>query len=222
MLRAMGLVAQWDGMVAELPAAWPEIGLPLRLARPDDAATRGGAARIAEPGRRRRRAPPARDVTEARPARASSGGCWPGSTSRASRGTLELVAPTRRRQPPRSAPRPRPRPLAAAWDELVAGPPRGLERPAVPRRAPIERRARSRRARARAGQPLAARRTRSASASASRAASATAPRRGWRGAASSASTRRAFPAGLRLLEVFSDTQPVLTQGPTFVVSDRAV
>jgi hypothetical protein len=31
-----------------------------------------------------------------------------------------------------------------------------------------------------------------------------------------------LPGHLRLLEVFSDTQPVLTQGPTFVVSDRAV
>ena len=31
-----------------------------------------------------------------------------------------------------------------------------------------------------------------------------------------------IPGRLRLLEVFSDTQPVLTQGPTFVVSDRAV
>ena len=31
-----------------------------------------------------------------------------------------------------------------------------------------------------------------------------------------------IPGRLTLLEVFSDTQPVLTQGPTFVVSDRAV
>ena len=31
-----------------------------------------------------------------------------------------------------------------------------------------------------------------------------------------------IPGELRLLEVLSDTQPVLTQGPTFVVSDRAV
>jgi hypothetical protein len=31
-----------------------------------------------------------------------------------------------------------------------------------------------------------------------------------------------IPGRLGLLEVFSDSQPVLTQGPTFVVSDRAV
>ena len=31
-----------------------------------------------------------------------------------------------------------------------------------------------------------------------------------------------IPGQFRLLEVLSDTRPVLTQGPTFVVSDRAV
>ena len=31
-----------------------------------------------------------------------------------------------------------------------------------------------------------------------------------------------IPGRLMLLEVFSDTKPVLTQGPTFVISDRAV
>ena len=31
-----------------------------------------------------------------------------------------------------------------------------------------------------------------------------------------------IPGRLRLLEAFSDTKPVLTQGPTFVISDRAV
>ena len=31
-----------------------------------------------------------------------------------------------------------------------------------------------------------------------------------------------IPGQLTLLEVLSDTQPVLTQGPTFVVSERAV
>ena len=31
-----------------------------------------------------------------------------------------------------------------------------------------------------------------------------------------------IPGRLRLLKVFSDSQPVLTQGPTFVVADRAV
>ncbi len=31
-----------------------------------------------------------------------------------------------------------------------------------------------------------------------------------------------IPGRLRLLEAFSDTRPVFTQGPTFVISDRAV
>src|SRR4029450_10634952 len=37
MLRAVSLVAQWDTLVAALPAGWPELGVPLHVARPADA-----------------------------------------------------------------------------------------------------------------------------------------------------------------------------------------
>ena len=50
MLRAMGLAAQWDGMLRELPAGWPEIGLRLRLARPEDAARAAALLGLLSPG----------------------------------------------------------------------------------------------------------------------------------------------------------------------------
>ena len=119
MLRAMGLVAQWDAMVAELPAGWPEIGLRLRLARPEDAARAAALLGLLSPG-------VAGDDLHLRVT--SHGATGPGVARRLLArldeegigGTLELVGEVTAAAADESVDAPT-KPLAAAWDELVAG-----------------------------------------------------------------------------------------------------
>ena len=225
MLLTVGLAAQWDRIVSQLPAIGRRLGVQLRLARAERRAAGSWAARIAEPGRCRRRAAPAGDYPPEKRGPVSCGGSWPGSTSRTSGARSSSRAPrsaaaeaAARPSSPSDAPTAS---LALARDELVAGLPDDwsdllvlVELRSSDELAPA----------ALALAPLNPSRhgVRSRSASEWPVASATGRRPRWHVAASSASTSSAFPGALRLLEVLSDTQPVLTQGPTFVVSDRAV
>ena len=145
------------------------------------------------------------------------GGCSAGSTHRASPGRSSSSALKRR--PPR--PRPDHVSLASAWDELAAGLPEDWSDvlclvelrssdeldPAALALAPVNP--------SRHGKTLGFR--------------FRVARRFGYGAAPGMARRclervdeAGIPGRLRLLEAFSDTKPVLTQGPTFVVSDRAV
>ncbi|MGH3017761.1 MAG: hypothetical protein ACRDLU_05235 [Gaiellaceae bacterium] len=214
----MGLAAQWDAMVAELPAGWPEIGLRLRLARPEDAARAAALLGSLSPGvaggdlhlratSEGEAGPSAIRRLLARLDESGIGGTLELAGEVAGAAAESVAAPTR--------------PLAAAWDELVAGLPEDWSDllclvelrssdeldPAALALAPVN------------------------------------PSRhegtlGFRfrvarhfgyGAAPGMARRclerldeAGTPGRLTLLEAFSDTQPVLTQGPTFVVSDRAV
>ena len=218
MLRAVGLVAQWDAMVAELPAGWREIGLRLRLARPEDALRAAALVGSLSPG----------VAEDGLHLRATSGGeAGPGAVRRllarlddqGMYGTLELageVAATSVESVEDSS-----TPLAQAWDELVAGLPEDwsdllcfVELRSSDELDPA----------ALALAPLNPSRQQGALGFRFRVA-----RRFGYGAAPGMARRclerldeAGIPGRLTLLEVFSDTQPVLTQGPTFVVSDRAV
>ncbi len=145
------------------------------------------------------------------------GGCSAGSTQRASAARSSSYAPKRR--PPRAEPDSAS--LAAAWDELVAGLPEDWSDVLC----------------------LVELRSSDELDSAALALAPVNPSRhegtlGFRfrvarrfgyGAAPGMARRclervdeAGIPGRLRLLEAFSDTKPVLTQGPTFVISDRAV
>jgi hypothetical protein len=218
MLRAMGLVAQWDEMLRALPAGWPEIAFRLRVARPEDAARAAALLGLLSPG-------VADGALHLRVT--SHGAAGPGVARRLLArldeeriaGTIELVGEVAA-VPEESLDRGA-RSLAATWDELEAGLPddwsdllclvelRSSDEldPAALALAPLNP--------SRHGKELAFR--------------FRAARRFGYGAAPGMARRclaRLDEAGisgqLRLLEAFSETQPVFTQGPTFVVSDRAV
>jgi hypothetical protein len=219
MLRAVGLVAQWDAMVAELPAGWPEIGLRLRLARPVDAGRAAALLGLLSPGvvggdlhlRVTSHGATAPGVARRLLARLDEEGV---------RGTLELVGEVTSSAAEESVDAPT-KPLAAAWEELVAGLPEDwsdllclVELRSSDELDPA----------ALALAPLNPSRHEGALGFRFRVA-----RRFGYGAAPGMARRclerldeAGIPGRLRLLEMFSDTQPVLTQGPTFVVSDRAV
>ena len=221
MLQGVRLVAQWDAMVAHLPADWREIGLRLRPARADDLARAAALLGSLGPG-------VAGDELYLRVT--SDGEAGPGVARRLLArldaekvgGTLELTsseeAATISRPEAAEAP---PASLAAAWDELQASLPDDwsdllciVELRSSDELAPA----------ALALAPLNPSRHKGSLAFRFR----VAHRFGY-GAAPQMAQRclerldeLSIPGALRLLEVLSDTQPVLTQGPTFVVSDRAV
>jgi hypothetical protein len=205
-------------MVRELPARWREVGLRLRLARPEDAAHAAALLGSLSPG-------VAGDELHVRAT--SEGEAGPGAIRRLLArldeqgigGTLELAGAVAEASV-ESADAPS-KPLAAAWDGLVAGVPddwsdllclvelRSSDEldPAALALAPVN---------PSRHEGTLGFRFRVA-------------RRFGYGAAPGMARRclerldeAVIPGRLTLLEVFSDTQPVLTQGPTFVVSDRAV
>jgi len=218
MLRAVGLAAQWDALVAELPAGWSEIGLRLLLARPEDAARAAALLGSLSPG-----------VAggELHLHVTSRGEAGPGVARRLLArldaqgigGALELAGDVAGASVERGdAPSPS---LAAAWDRLVSTLPEDWSDllclvalrssdeldPAALALAPLNP--------SRHGRTLGLR-------------FRVAHRFGY-GAAPQMARRclerldeAGIPGRLRLLEAFSDTRPVFTQGPTFVVSDRAV
>ena len=216
MLRAVGLVAQWDAMVAELPAGWPEMAsLVLRPKDAPRAATLLGSLspgvagdelhlRVTSQG-----GGPRRRTAAARPARRGGHPRHAGARGRGGRGAAAESAEHSST------------PLAAAWDELAAGLPEDWSDvlclvelrssdeldPAALALAPVN---------PSRHEGTLGFRFRVA-------------RRFGYGAAPGMARRclervdeAGIPGRLRLLEAFSDTKPVLTQGPTFVVSDRAV
>ena len=203
-----------------LPVGWAEIGLRLRLARPEDAARAATLLGSLSPG-------VAGSDLHLRVT--SEGAAGPGAIRRLLArldengigGTLELageVAAVSAGSVGNAAPS---RPLAAAWDELAAGLPEDwsdllclVELRSSDELDPA----------ALALAPVNPSRHEGALGFRFRVA-----RRFGYGAAPGMARRclerldeAGIPGRLRLLEVFSDTQPVLTQGPTFVVSDRAV
>jgi hypothetical protein len=214
---------QWDALVAQLPGDWREVGLRLRVARSGDAARAAALLGSLSPGI-------AGDELHLRVT--SAGEAGPGVVRRllarldeqGIRGTLVLADSTQAAPAAADSPVVAEAPvtsLAAAWDELVAGLPHGwsdlmcvVELRSSDELAPA----------ALALAPLNPSRHKGMLAFRFRVA-----RRFGYGAAP-AMARRCFErldeAGisgtLTLLEVLSDTSPVLTQGPTFVVSDRAV
>jgi len=219
----VGLVRQWDGIVARLPGDWRELGLRLRLARPDDAARAAALLGSLSPG-------VIGDEVHVRVTREGEAG--PGVVRRLLArldeqgigGMLEVASSEQAvAAPPAKAPGPEApaASLAAAWDELVAGLPEDwsdllgvVELRSSDDLDPA----------ALALAPLNPSRHRGTLAFRFRVA-----RRFGYGAAPQMARRclerldeLGIPGELRLLEVLSDTQPVLTQGPTFVVSDRAV
>jgi hypothetical protein len=219
MLQAVGLAAQWDAMLRELPAGWPEIGFRVRLTRPEDAARAAALLGSSSPG-------VAGGDLHLRAT--SDGEAGPGPMRRLLvrldenriGGTLELAgqvagAPADGLEEATS------RSLAVAWDALIAGLPEDWSDllclvelrssdeldPAALALAPVNP---SRHAGALGFRFRVARRF------------------GY-GAAPGMARRclerleeAGIPGRLTILEVFFDTQPVLTQGPTFVVSNRAV
>jgi hypothetical protein len=218
MLRTMGLVAQWDAMVAGLPAEWSEVGLRLLLARPEDAARAAAQLGPLSPG-----AAGSELHLLVTPTGAASPSLVRRLLARLDEqgigGTLELSEEVA--AAPVASTDTRAGSLAPAWDELEAGLPEDWSDllclvelrssdeldPAALELAPLNP--------SRHGKELAFR--------------FRAARRFGYGAAPGMARRcltrldeAGIPGRLRLLEVFSDTQPVLTQGPTFVVSDRAV
>ena len=114
------------------------------------------------------------------------------------------------------------RPLAALWDAALASVPAGLERPALRARADLERPPRARGAPAGAAQPDARAGSQRLPLPRRAERSATAPRRRWRAAASSALDAEGIPGRLTLLHVLSDTHNVATQGPVWRVAGKAV
>jgi hypothetical protein len=220
MLRAVTLVAQWDTLSAGLPDRWSEAGLRLRLARPEDAHRAAVLLGPLSPG-------VSGDELHLRVTPVGTAG--PSLVRRLFErldaehigGTLELagdVAGGASRADSAVSPAPS---LAAAWDELAAGLPgdwsdllclvelRSTDElaPAALALAPVNP--------SRHGSDVAFR--------------FRVAREFGYGAAPGMARRclarldeSGIPGRLRLLEAFSDTRPVFTQGPTFVVSDRAV
>lgn len=216
----MGLAAQWDAIVPELRAGWAEIGLRLRLARPEDAARAATLLGSLSPGV---------SGGDLHLRATSEGAAGPGAIRRLLArldekgigGTLELaghVTEVSTDGVGNAAPS---RPLAAAWDELAATLPEDWSDllclvelrssdeldPAALALAPVNP--------SRHEDTLGFR--------------FRVARRFGYGVAAGMARRclerldeAGIPGRLRLLEVFSDSHPVLTQGPTFVVSDRAV
>lgn len=209
----MGLAAQWDAIVAEIPAGWTELALVLRPNDVPRAATLLGSL---SPG-------VAGDELHLRVT--SAGEASPGAIRRllgrldaeGIAATLELI----RTEEKPAATEPDSASLAAAWDELAAGLPEDWSDVLC----------------------LVELRSSDELDSAALALAPVNPSRhegtlGFRfrvarrfgyGAAPGMARRclervdeAGIPGRLRLLEAFSDTKPVLTQGPTFVISDRAV
>jgi hypothetical protein len=219
----VGLVPQWDRLVDQLPGGWHELALTLRLAGPGDAARAAALLGSLSPGI-------AEDELHLRVTAAGEAG--PNVVRRlltrldeqGIRGTLDVDGADDSAEPaaPSEASSEAPVPsLAAAWDELAATLPDDwsdvlcvVELRSSDELAPA----------ALALAPLNPSRHDGSLAFRFRVA-----RRFGYGAAPQMA-RRCFerldelgiPGAPRLLEVLSDTQPVLTQGPTFVVSDRAV
>ncbi|HEU0303661.1 MAG TPA: hypothetical protein VFR32_03690 [Gaiellaceae bacterium] len=214
----MGLAAQWDAMIADAPTGWRGLALTLRLARPEDAGRAAALLGPLGPGL-------AGDDFHLRVT--AQGTASPSLVRRllslleeeGIAGTLELVdveAPAADAVTTDVS-----GPLAAQWDELEALLPEDWSdllclvelrssdelAPAALALAPLNP---SRHERGRGFRFRVARRF------------------GY-GAAPQMARRclarldeAGIPGTLHPLEVLSDTRPVLTQGPTFVVSDRAV
>ena len=214
----MGLVDQWDARVSRLPAEWTEIRLVLVPARPQDLPR--AAALLGPLG-------PGLAGNELHIRVTPTGTAGPSLVRRllgrldaeGIAGTLELeedvaAVPEARVDAPLDS-------LASAWDELEARLPEDWSDvlclvelrssdeldPAALALAPLNP--------SRHGKELAFR--------------FRAARRFGYGASPGMARRclerldeAGIPGRLRLLEALSDTKPVLTQGPTFVVSDRAV
>jgi hypothetical protein len=220
MLLAMGLAAQWDSMAAQLPPGWTEAALRLRLARHEDAPRAAALLGALSPGI-------AGDELHLRAT--SSGDASPGAVRRLLArldahgigGTVELAGEVTGGDSEESVEDAPSKPLAAAWDELVSTLPEDwsdllclVELRSSDELAPA----------ALAVAPLNPSRHEGTLGFRFRVA-----RRFGYGAAPGM-TRRCLerldelgiPGELSLFEVLSDTQHVLTQGPTFVVSDRAV
>jgi len=216
----VGLAAQWNAIVAELPADWAEIGLRLRLARPEDATRAATLLGSLSPGVA---------GSDLHLHATSEGAAGPGAIRRLMArldenrigGTLELAGEVAGVSADSVGNAAAARPLATAWDELAAGLPEDWSDllclvelrssdeldPAALALAPVNP--------SRHEDALGFR-------------FRVAHRFGY-GAAPGMARRclerldeAGIPGRLGLLEVFSDSQPVLTQGPTFVVSDRAV
>ena len=221
----MGLVAQWSGIADGLPERWADVQLRLSLDRPETAnraavllgpigpGRAGGRAAALDLGGRQRPgpAPPAAGTPRRRG--------HPGLA----RADLRDRRPDRGRARRRS--RRRSRGVCTARGRLggarrvVAG---RLERPALHARAAVDGRPAPGRARDRAPQPLAPR-SRSRLPFPCRAeATATAPRPEMAQRCLARLDERTIPGQLRLVEALSDTRPVATQGPTFIVDNRAV
>jgi hypothetical protein len=221
MLPTVGLVAQWDATVARLSGDWQEIGVRLRLDDVEHARRAAALLGVLSPGL-------SGDELHLRTTR--GGEANPSAVRRllarldeeGIRGTLELVESGEHAADASSpaADEAAAESLAAAWDRLTASLPDdwtdllGLVElrssddlaPAALALAPLN---------PSRHDGLAFR-------------FRVARRYGY--GAAPGMTRRCFerldeqdiPGSLMLLEVLSDTQPVLTQGPTFVVADRAV
>jgi hypothetical protein len=222
MLPTVGLVVQWDATVAQLSEDWQEIGVRLRLDDAEHARRAAALLGVLSPGL-------SGDELHLRATR--GGEANPSAVRRllarldeeGIRGTLELVESGERAadtSPPAADHAPADS-LGAAWERLTASLPdewtdmlclvelRSSDDlpPAALALAPLNP--------SRHEDGLAFR-------------FRVARRYGY--GAAPAMTRRCFerldeqdiPGSLILLEVLSDTQPVLTQGPTFVVADRAV
>src|SRR5688572_10969692 len=215
----MGLAAQWDAVARGLPAGWSALPLRLVVARAEDASRAAALLGPLGPG-------VAGDELHLRVTPTGTAGpsllrrLLERLDSEGIRGTLELVGDVTGAALAENAPDPG-IPLAAAWDELEAGLPEDWSDalclvelrssdeldPAALALAPVNP---SRHA------GMLGFRFR-------------VPRRFGYGAAPGMARRclervdeAGIPGRLQLLEAFSETQPVLTQGPTFVVSDRAV
>jgi hypothetical protein len=216
----MGLVAQWDATVAGLPAGWAEIELRLDLARPEDAPRAAALLGPLGPGQ-------AGDALHVRVTPTGTAG--PSLVRRllgrldaeGISGTLALAGDVTTAAPEPARGEAASGSLPAAWDELVATLPEDWSDllclvelqssddldPAALALAPLNP--------SRHGDELAFR--------------FRVARAFGYGAAPGMARRclaRLDEAGisgrLRLLEVLCDTKPVLTQGPTFVVANRAV
>jgi hypothetical protein len=221
MLPGMGLVAQWAAIAATLPEGWTEAQLRLSLAQPDDVKRASTLLGPLGPGR-------SGDQLRLRVAPGEASG--PALVRRllgrldeeSIDGTLELVgAGESVEESERPAQADRPTSLAAAWDELVAALPADwsdllcvLELRSSDELAPA----------ALAIAPLNPSRHGSTPSFRFRVA-----RRFGYGASPEMGRRclarldeAGIPGALSLVEALSDTRPVLTQGPTFVVGDRAV
>lgn len=216
----MRLVAQWDAMVAGLPADWTELELRLVLARSEDAPRAAALLGPLGPGL----------AGDALHIRITPTGTAGPSLLRRLLGrldaevvgaTLELAGEVTSTAADPAHAEDRSGALAAAWDELVADLPddwtdllclvefRSSDDldPAALALAPLNP--------SRHGKELAFR--------------FRVARQFGYGAAPGMAHRclarldeAGIPGGLRLLEALADTRPVLTQGPTFVVSNRAV